>query len=356
MAGKIFKTRVDQAADVLRQGIMAGRWRETLPGRARLAVELGCSHRTAESALRCLLQEGLLVSEGAGRRRRIELPAAGLQPHGLRVRMLLYEPASRHLDYLVELMHRLREAGHQVDFVEKSLIDLGMEVKRVARYVQTIEADAWVVVAASREVLEWFGGQVTPAFAIFGRMQNVAMAGGALQTADAYQTAVDDLVARQHRRIVLLAREERRKPGPGYPERCFLERLALHGLSVGAYNLPDWEDSPEGLKQLIEELCRYTPPTAMLIDGPHLFVAVREHLARLGIFAPEQISLVCKDASSILDWCVPSISRITWDPEPILRRVLRWTENVRRGQEDRGQNTYKARFEPVGTVGPAAVG
>lgn len=353
MSQAVFKTRVDQAADQLRAGIHAGRWRETLPGRDRLAADLGCSHRTAEAAMRSLVREGLLVAEGAGRRRRIEPSAVALQARRLRVRILLYEHSDRHLDYQVELIHRLREAGNEADFAERSLQGLGMDARRVARYVQPLAADAWVVCSGSREVLQWFAGQACPAFALFGRMGRVAMAACATTRTDALQEAVDDLVARQHRRIVLLVREERRKPLPGQAERTFLERLAQHGIPSGPYNLPDWEDSPEGLERLIDELCRYTPPTAMLIDGTKLFIAAREHLARRGIFAPERISLVCNEASPLLDWCVPAVSRITWDPEPIIRRVLRWTENVRRGKDDRRQSAYKARFLPGGTVGPA---
>ncbi|MCF7675244.1 MAG: hypothetical protein K9N23_09920 [Akkermansiaceae bacterium] len=56
------------------------------------------------------------------------------------------------------------------------------------------------------------------------------------------------------RRIVHIVRAARRLPVPGMPERAFLEELAAHGVVTGAYNQPDWEETPEGFSALLERL------------------------------------------------------------------------------------------------------
>ena len=135
MATKAFSSLTDQVTDRLRQGMVEGRWRETLPGRDRLAAELGCSHWTVEEAMQRLAKEGLLVTQGAGRRRRIVLPQGAAKPRKLRVMILLYEESDRKASYLVDLLRRLQDTGHDAVFADKTMRDLGMEVKRIARWI-----------------------------------------------------------------------------------------------------------------------------------------------------------------------------------------------------------------------------
>ncbi len=67
MPRESFSSLIDQVTDILRQSMIEGRWRETLPGRARLAKELGCSQPTVEEAMQRLIREGLLIREYVGR-------------------------------------------------------------------------------------------------------------------------------------------------------------------------------------------------------------------------------------------------------------------------------------------------
>ncbi len=348
-----FSSLTDQVTAVLRQGIFEGRWRTTLPGRDRLAGELGCSHWTVEEAMQRLAREGLLVSQGRGMRRRIELSGALPQPRALRVAILLYEKTDGRRDYLIGLIHELRKAGHEAEFASRTMRELGMEVNRIARFVSSTEADAWVVVAGPRDVLEWFAGQETPTIALFGRFRQVALAGTAPRKIPAYIEIVDQLVKLGHRRIVYVVREDRRKPVPGALERLFLEELGKHGIETGRYNLPEWQDTPRGLMTLIDTLFQHSPPTALLLDEPSLFLAARDHLARRGIVAPQDVSMVCCDYDPVFDWCIPDITHIAWSPGPLVRRVIRWVNNVGRGKDDRRMTGTDARLIVGGTIGPA---
>lgn len=351
---KRYSSIAEQAARIIRDGLAEGRWRATMPGRLRLAGELGVNHKTAEAALQILEAEGMLASQGAGKVRKILHPGR-TKPATLRVMILLYEKSDLKTDYIVELLHRLQDAGHDASFAPRTLQELGMDVTRVARFVGRTETDAWVVVAGSRAVLEWFAEQPAPAFALFGRSVGVPLASTAPEKKGAYAELVKRLVEMGHRRIVYLVREERRKPTPGFLERCFLEQLANHGMQTGPYNLPDWKETPEGLRLLLDSLFRHTPPTALLLDEPSVFIAARDHLARRGVYAPEHVSLVCCDADSTFDWCRPAITHIAWDSRPVINRVVRWAGNVSRGKDDRRMSTNKARLVVGGTIGPAPV-
>lgn len=347
-------TVVAQVAAHLREELSRGRWTGKMPGRDHLAAELGVSPRSVQGALEMLEKEGLLEKQGVGRQRRI-LQEANSPPAGLRVMILLYEKASAKLDYLVDLRHQLEEAGHSALFADKTLQDLSMNRERMARFVKQTPADAWVVVSASREILEWFACQPVPAFALFGRQVSVPISGTGPRKSAAVAEAVRRLVELGHRRIVMLCREERRKPYPGFVERVFLDELEAHGIQTGPYNLPNWGNTMEEFFAGLNSLFRLSPPTALLCSYTALFVATERYLAQRGIVAPRDISLICLDPDPAFDWCQPTVSHISWDSRQAVRRVMRWVGNVAQGRDDRRNTATPANFVEGGTVGPVPV-
>lgn len=323
-----------------------------MPGRDQLATDIGASPRTVQGALEILENEGLLKKQGAGRQRLITLKET-LRVSALRVRILLYEKASRKLDYLVDLRHQLEEAGHNSAFADKTLQDLGMDPVRVARFVEHTEADAWVVVSASREVLEWFAHQEIPAFAFFGRLKQVPLAGAGPGKSAVVAEVVRRLVGLGHRRIVMLSREERRLPEPGFVERVFLDELAAQGIATGTYNLPNWGNTMDEFHVGLDALFRVTPPTALLCSYAALFIAADRHLALRGIVAPRDVSMICLDPDPAFAWCQPAVSHISWDSAFIVRRAMRWVQNISQKKDDRRSTITPATFVEGGTIGPA---
>lgn len=90
----------------------------------------------------------------------------------------------------------------------------------------------------------------------------------------------------------------------------------------------------------------------MIISEPMLFHAARDHLARCGLVAPENVSLICDDPDPTFAWCHPTIAHIAWDHRPIVRRVVQWAKNVSRRRMDHRQSHTLAKFVEGGTVGP----
>jgi len=345
------RTYAEQVAGHLRSEILAGRWAGELPGEDRLGAELDVNHTTVGMAIRRLEKEGLLVNRGAGRPRGILMPKNAAAP-SLRIGILLYEGIERKVDYVVDLQHRLMEAGHVPTVPPKALVDLKMDVKRIADLVRKTKAHAWVIQSGSRDVLEWFSRQGVEAFALAGRRRGVRIAGSGPDKLPAVRTAVRRLFELGHRRIVMLAREERRKPDPGQMERSFIRELETLGIATGSYNLPDWDDTKDGLYRLLDALFRHTPPTALIIDEAPLHLAVELHLARLGLLAPKDVSLLCLDPSPAFRWHRPSVSHISWDSRPIIDQIVKWADNVARGNYVRRQSFTKAGFVEGGTFGP----
>ena len=284
----------EQTAENLRTGLREGRWSGRLPGVVRLAAECDVSTRVVRAALRQLEGEGLLAARGLGRSRTVAPPGgAGAPQRSLRVGILLFEREDRHVGYMVELQHALATAGHVTFCAEKSQVDLHFEVRRVMRQVSQTAADAWVVSAGSREILQWFAAQPVPAIALFGRRSGVPIASSGPDKVPAYAEATRQLIRHGHRRIVLLCRKLRRLPEPGRIERAFLAELAAQGCPVSDFNLPDWEETVAGFHHLLDALFRSTPPTALIVDEAALFLAAQQFLAGRNLLVPKQVSLVC---------------------------------------------------------------
>lgn len=351
MSQQSFPSVTDQVTQLLREGLVQGRWRGTLPGRDRLADELGVNHKTVEAAMRRLAGKGMLVSQGPGQRRRIVLPDDIGETRELRIRILLYEREDASAHEETEVLSQLQRAGFAAGFALKSLHDLGMNPGRVERFVAKTTTDAWIVVGGSREVLEWFSRQVVPAFALFGTKSGVPIAGGSARKDPS--VVVRALVGLGHRRIVMLTREDRLTPRPALFEQAFLDALEDHGIATGSYHLPHWGNTPVELQRHLDTLFRHTPPTALMVSEPYLFIAVRDHLAQLGIIAPRDVSLISEDQDAAFSWCLPQVAHFQWDFTPIARRVVRWANNVARGKDDRRQTFSMARFIEGGTIGPA---
>jgi DNA-binding LacI/PurR family transcriptional regulator len=351
MANLPVSTVTAQVAAHLKERILQGEWRDFLPGRDRLAAETGVSHMTVGRALAQLEQEGLLAAQGHGRRRRILLPETGRQSRKLRIAVLRFEPEDTKLYFVVEFVHQLREAGHQVLFADQTQSGLKLDVKRVAKLVEKTAADAWIVIAGSDEILEWFANRPTPCFGLFGSISTLPIAGAGPSKNQAYAAAARRLVELGHRRIVLLARWAAEQGTMVH----FLEELKAMGIPVGDYNRPVFSDSPEDLQRLLNSLFATTPPTAIVAGDLDMYHAAQQFLARRKLLVPEDVSLISGDPDPSFGWYRPTVAHFNWDSALWVRRIVRWAENIAHGKSDTRKALTQAEFVDGGTVGPATV-
>lgn len=192
--------------------------------------------------------------------------------------------------------------------------------------------------------------------AMFGRRRGLPLASVGPDKTPAYREATRRLVALGHRRIVWLTRRIRRLPKPGEAEQAFLEELAAHGITPGSYNLPDWEETTDGLHACLDSLFRTTPPTAIIGDEPPFYLAAQHYISSRGLSVPGDVSLACTDGDPYFDWCQPSVAHIRWDHHLLVRRIVKWAGNVSRGRGDKRHAFIKAEFIPGGTIGRVSRG
>lgn len=344
------KTPSQQLADHLRDQIYAGHYRDQMPGVFALAKDLGIDPKTASLAYDLLEKQKLLVTQGVGRPRKILRNKSKMV--GFRIVILLYEETDRQLPYITDLVSQLTKHGYDVIFARKTLVEMKMKLSAVSRLVGATSATAWLVIAGSEEVLTWFAHQKVPVFALFGRSESLEMAAAGVVTSEAYREIVRRLVGMGHRRIVFLAREERRRPSPGIVEAAFLNELNQLGIQTGEYHLPQWEDHASGLVEKLDSLFAHTPPTALIMTQLEVYLGAQQYLLRRGIRSPEDVSMICSGYHSMLSWCRPKLTHLEWDEKPVIRRIVRWVHQAARGIDDKRQLFVHGKFVGDGTIGP----
>jgi DNA-binding LacI/PurR family transcriptional regulator len=342
-----FLSITHQVAEHLRGELLGGRWCGAMPGRKQLAEELGVSGKAVQGAQDLLEKEGLLVGQGQGRPSKIVLPENHVST-SFQVGLLDYDPHSRDR----RLTKDLTRMQDNIIISPKTLLDLKMDVRRIASHVKSIKADAWIVCAGPRDVLEWFSQQPFPTFAMFGFMSQLPIAGVGPDSPYGYAESVRQLVALGHQRIVMLANKHNRVPEPNRAVRAFLDSLEAEGIQTGPYNLPDWETTNGGLHTMLDSLFKTTPPTVLIIDDKLTFFAVQQFLLKHGIRVPGDVSLVCHEFISAFNWCKDPIAYIHWDWAPVTRRIRSWIKNASQGKKDTKQNLIKPSFVPGKTLGP----
>jgi DNA-binding LacI/PurR family transcriptional regulator len=351
MSAPNFLTIADQVAEHLRGEIQRGRWNDALPGKHQLAAELGVNNKTVEAALRQLEKSGLLLSQGSGRSRRVNARHRSVS-RALRIALLLNDHAiDEKMKLLIEVKHALNTAGHTLVTPPKSMTSLRFDPRQVATLVRKTKADAWIIVAGSRGVLEWFAEQSVPAFALFGNRAGIHIPSVSPNKPPAIAEATRHIISLGHRRIVLLARKAVRLPQPSAGLAAFLHTMREQGCQIGEFNLPDWEETNAGFHECLRSLFRSTPPSALIVDEVTYFVGTMQFLLLHGLRVPTDVSLISTDDDVALSHCDPPVACLSWDMRPVIRRIVNWASNVSRGKADFTQTLTPARFTPGGTVG-----
>lgn len=351
LMGRIkFMSKIEQVAAVLREDVAKGRWSREIPGKDELSLDYGVNSKTVGLAMQLLEKQGVLINQGSGRPRRIAKHEDKNQ--SLQIKILLYDKNDYALFNNRDLIHELAASGHNVNIAEKTQSNLGMNVKRLAEYVSKVQADAWIVTAAPREILEWFSQQPIPALAQFGQNHDLNISSVSIDKVSPMRDAIRRLVELGHRRIVFIARSERRKPKLPLPEQAFLQELEAHGITTGSYHLPEWASRIPDFHRCLESLFGKTPPTAMIIDESVHFLAAQLFLARKGIVAPRDVSMICLDPDQAFSWCDPMISHIAWNRKQFIGSVSSWVNAVSAGDLSIRRMMVRAKFMEGGTIGP----
>lgn len=315
------------------------------------------SKQIIREALRILEEEGSIEFCGAGKRRRIILNRNSVKgAKSLRIAVMLHDSLERENAHNCRILLELREAiessGHSCVFVQDNITQIGANTSRISRLAKQTRADAWILFQATAIVIEWFLAQQLPTFALGGRYVGLPVASSASNNWPAIQSVVELLAKNGHRRIVWVIPSFFRKPELGPTCVKFLTLLKDLGLPASTYNLPYYESTTDGIVKLMDDLFRFTPPTAMMFLDQGEFVAAFLYLTRMGLEIPRDVSLLCMTSDPILNLIRPRIARFDWPEKEHVRRIMRWVQSLVIGKSDLKQITFDTQLWVGDSIGP----
>lgn len=348
---------VEQTANHLRLGFQEGRWQGQLPGVRQLASELGVCKSTICAALLTIEAEGLLVAAPDGRRRLIVEPTGS--PHAtrkMRIGILLRDSLegenAPNMRVIMGLWRDLEAAGHLCVFPSKSQRELQHDHRRIRRMVQQTPVDAWIILFSSQELLAWFAQQPIPVFALGGHFTGLPIAAVDCPTDSLLHEATRQLLALGHRRIVFLAPGFLRYPQWRGCVSSFAAAMAELGIAADHFHVPNWEETPEGLQNILESLFRITPPTALIATEPAHVNGIMTFLMKHGLQIPRDVSLIVQLSSGSLDWCRPAPAHFRPQYDAITREVTGWVEGLARGKPHRQQKSLPREWVAGESIAP----
>lgn len=349
---------IEQAAAHLREGFRSGRWSGKLPGVLRLADELVVSKQIVRDALALLEREGWITNEGAGSARRINGdPGGSAGRRLLRVLVLFHDPLENLLSHTTHLMfgarRKIEAAGHVCVIASTTISAMGSNSARLGKLLDAEQADAWIVVGAPKEVLEWFVARQIPVLAFGGRFQNLPLACCATSIGLGIRAAMDVLRDYGHRRVSLLITAVLKCPQPVPSVELYLEILREWGVTPGEFHLPTYPETGEGVQRCLDKLFQLTPPTALLVLDPSHCAAVLAYLAKRGLQVPQDVSVICMMPDPVLRMWSPPLAHFEWPLSRHINRITRWVEGIAKGRIDLKQYILDVGFAPGGSIGPA---
>ena len=344
-----------ETAKRLKELLISGHWGGAVPGVVEIAKQFRVSKYSARGALRILESEGVLKSRGAGRSRHLVPRAAGSSGTIFRVGILPTIPLSHDNAFVQKIISLIRtdveKSGHHCFISSRSLHQLGHDAVRVLSHIKREPADAWITYCAQRDVLVSMAGQSSPVYALGGYYAGLPVAGSVADIHPALKQAIDELTNLGHRKIVVICPNRWKHPEPIPTARFLLDNLRSKKIPVGDYNMPDWNESPEGLANLLESMFKVTSPTALLVMEPAHAVAVLSFLARKRLRVPEDISLLTTMIDPIQEWHQPPLTKLLSPTEPHVRHIRRWLAKISSGKVWHNQRTIAVGLLKGGSFG-----
>ncbi len=325
---------IDQAAQVLREGVDRGDWQDWLPGERRLSDELQVGRNTVRAALQRLAREGCVrIVPGQGSRVARSTPARGSRVQSV-VGLLAPEPLDRlrprQALWIDALRASLAEAGCLLKLFDGPQYFRANPEAALARLVEQEKCGCWVLVRSNRGCQRWFEQHRVPCVIAGSCHEGLRLPFVDLDHRALCRHAANTLLRLGHRRIAFLTQVPA-AAGDMMSESGFLEGAKLFPAPAEAvivHHGTGKQAIVHGVRRLMQ---RAHPPTALLVNNSYLYLTVFSILAQSGRRIPQDVSLISRDADTFLSHLDPEPACYVEDPHQFARKLARITTRLLQG-------------------------
>lgn len=325
-----------QTAAVILEEIEAGRWVRSLPGEHELCAQLHVSRRTVRTALEQLSRSGAVKCSHGRRREIVSRRSIPKKSASNRVLLLMPAPLQAFSSLVVFLIDHLREhlmeSGYVLETHSNRMPFRGRAPIGLESLAKTIRPAGWVLLQSTESMQRWFSARKLPCVVVGSRYNGIALPSVDRDYGAICQHAVNQFVARGHKRLVLLSPQPR-SAGDDMTITGFLEAIAkvrsreVHGI------VQEHDGTiPKICAQVDALLSSPQPPTAFFVSRARHVLTVLGHLWSSGLNVPRDAALISRDDDSFLSDVVPSVARYSPNQGIFAKKVSRVVMEVLRGE------------------------
>ena len=321
-----------QACAILREGIRNGLWKKWLPSERVLCEELQVSRFTLRAALKELAREGItkvvarrgtkiLLSDITRRNRRnISVgimtpdPLADVRPHfGL---------------WIGKLRELLLKNKIQFDVFEGHHLYEGSIEKRLEIFQSQSPHDCWILHQTTKPIQQWFSDNRIPCVVAGTPATSVDLPFVDVDYQSLSLHALGYFYGKGHREMAYVYDDGMTGGGRICVKRIErgLVRFSRGPMYTSTFDLGSSLRKCHRILDLILNMSN--PPTALLIGSSLKCIATMSHLQDRGCKIPDDISIICRDNDSFLNYYSPIPSRYTIDPTKFAKRMFNATMKV----------------------------
>lgn len=349
---------VQQAADLLQEGIASGRWKDWLPGERDICIQFQVSRNTVRLALGQLQKHGLIRAiHGSGYRILTKPLAVKSPPVEKNAALLIPEMPMplrpSQVAWIDELRAMLGEHNYLLRIFYGRQYLSRNPGPALRKLVEQHQHSCWILMRTNVTIQKWFSKHCPRCLVVGSVYANLPLANRSLDHRAICRHAAGVLLGLGHRRIALMI------PKPALAGDLESEDGFVGGMQASSH--PDteaimcwYEPAPEEIVRSVRRLlARKLPPTALIVANTYHYLVVWSYLVRTGIRIPEEMSILCRDDDQFLSYLIPVPARYVLPPEKQAKAVMRAVlEIIETGETVSHKMKFLPTFEMGHTVAP----
>ncbi len=304
-------------ASLLRREVRAGAWTNWLTDERTLCKQLHVSRNTLRAALQQLTREGLIETiHGRGHKL---LSTAGtstvkLRKHtvGVLITKELHGDRSFTSLYIDGVRSLLYNTGIDMQLYSGRQFAKSRPHKALDHLIERTSHSCWLLCGGwANGVQRWFEQREIPTLVSGTRYPHAILPTVSIDNEAIGHKAADLILKAGHHRILAIR--------PGSAHEGFTQRVAefqkVHPGARVDLSFAQYDDDADVFhRNLARLLNRREPPTAIFVNESDQYLQTVSYLMARRIRVPEEVSLVCRDSESYLDYLVPEPLRFKKSP------------------------------------------
>lgn len=344
-----------EAERELREAILSGRFSETLPGLRILGKVLGVSPPTVAEAVKALIAEGLIRSDGARRRMKIAVQDdSGRSPGALSTRVVWFVTSSA-FEHAVSgsttLMAQLQQALGGSDWlVRHRIMAYGHSENRSGHWDRMADAeapDAMVVWTGRPAIGEWALARGLRTIFMGGAKEDLDLPMLAVKSAGLVEVAIRELLERGHRRLCLPLCNRPAAMLKNIRTVVSKSLRPVGGNAKDAVPVSAYEGGAV-IEAMVEQALAERAPTGWIFFDWREFLAASCVFRDRGISIPRDISVVILSWDPAMEWYRPALAHFRQPLERMAKMAADWVSGE---AEVSGTRYFQADWITGGTLG-----